>query len=203
MVTERDFVSPLLAALGDLAAWWQSENVPGLVIGGVAASLMGRPRLTRDVDGLVVIPDKDWPKFLSSSARFHFVPRIAKPLDFAQESRMLLLVHSKSHIPVDIALGILPFEEQAIQRAVHQEVGNFRLPLPTPEDLIIMKAVAGRPRDLSDIEGIVATHTKLDLPRIRSQVRQFATITERPEILDQLQKLLSSQRPARKKKRKR
>jgi len=72
MVTEQDFVSPLRAALGDLAAWWQSEKVPGIVIGGVAASLLGRPRLTRDVDGLVVIPDKDWPKFLSSSARFHF-----------------------------------------------------------------------------------------------------------------------------------
>ncbi len=203
MVTERDFVSPLLAALGDLAAWWQSENVPGLVIGGVAASLLGRPRLTGDVDGLVVIPDKDWPKFLSSSARFHFVPRIAKALDFAHESRMLLLVHSKSHIHVDIALGVLPFEEQAIQRAVLREVGDFRLPLPTPEDLIVMKAVAGRPRDLSDIEGILATHSKLDLPRIRRQVQQFAKITERPEMLDQLEKLLGGQRSARKKNRKR
>jgi hypothetical protein len=81
MVTEQDFVSPLLAALGDLAAWW-------LVIGGVAASLLGRPRLTGDVDGLVVIPDRDWPKFLSSSARFHFVPRIAKAVPiFSGRSR--------------------------------------------------------------------------------------------------------------------
>ena len=88
MVTEQDFVSPLLAALGDLAAWWHSENVPGLVIGGVAASLLGRPRLTGDVDGLVVIPDRDWPKFLSSSARFHFVPRIAKAVPiFSGRSR--------------------------------------------------------------------------------------------------------------------
>jgi hypothetical protein len=104
---------------------------------------------------------------------------------------------------VDIALGILPFEEQAIQRAVPREVGGFRLPLPTPEDLIVMKAVAGRPRDLSDIEGILATHTKLDLPRIRRQVQQFAKITDRPEMLEQLAKLLSGQRPARKKNRKR
>ncbi len=41
---------PLLDALRDLAAWLRTAKVPGLVMGGVAVSLLGRPRVTKDVD---------------------------------------------------------------------------------------------------------------------------------------------------------
>lgn len=41
---EAEPLVPLLAALRDLVAWWQAFDLPGTVIGGVAASLLGRPR---------------------------------------------------------------------------------------------------------------------------------------------------------------
>jgi hypothetical protein len=63
---------------------------------------------------------------------------------------------------VDISFGALPFEEEAIARAVEGKVGKIRLPLPTPEDLVIMKAVAHRPRDAVDIEAVLDAHPKLD-----------------------------------------
>ena len=47
-------LAPLLVVLRDLVAWLDAEKVPGVVIGGLAASLLGRPRLTRDVDALVL-----------------------------------------------------------------------------------------------------------------------------------------------------
>jgi len=40
----------LRQALSDLLRWLAETNVPGIIIGGVAASLLGHPRLTRDVD---------------------------------------------------------------------------------------------------------------------------------------------------------
>jgi hypothetical protein len=43
-------LAPLLAALEDLVGWFKGREVPGVVIGGVAASVLGRPRMTRDVD---------------------------------------------------------------------------------------------------------------------------------------------------------
>ena len=48
-MAERGLV-PLLAALRDWGAWLESERVEGIVIGGVAVSLLTRPRFTRDVD---------------------------------------------------------------------------------------------------------------------------------------------------------
>lgn len=49
MPEPRD-LTPLLAVLRDLVAWLEYGKVPGVVIGGLAASLLGRPRLTRDVE---------------------------------------------------------------------------------------------------------------------------------------------------------
>jgi hypothetical protein len=87
-------------------------------------------------------------------------------------------------------MGALPFEEHAIARKISKRLGRLTIPLPTPEDLIIMKAVAHRPRDLADIEGIVAGTAKLDLPHIRRWVREFAYAVGPHEIVSDLEKVL-------------
>ncbi len=76
-------------------------------------------------------------------------------------------------------------------RVTWVELGVVRVPLPPPEDLIIMKAVAHRPQDLDDIEAIIAAHPKLNLRRVRRWVREFATALSMPEILNDLEVLLS------------
>lgn len=59
-------LAPLLSVLLDLVTWFQSRNVRGLVIGGVAASLLGRPRVTHDVDALVLLKREKWEEFLAA-----------------------------------------------------------------------------------------------------------------------------------------
>lgn len=107
---------------------------------------------------------------------------------------MLLLRHESSNIDVDIALGALPFEEDAVRRKVSKRIGRLTLPLPAPEDLVIMKAVAHGPRDLADIEGILAASRNLDLRHIRHWVRQFASALGSPEIATDLERLLQQSR---------
>jgi hypothetical protein len=139
---------PLLAALRDLVGWLQDTPTPGMVIGGVAASLLGRPRITRDIDALVLLDESEWKAFLAKGVRFGFVPRLSDALTFARQARVLLVRHEASGIDLDIAFGTLPFEEEAVARTVWHDVGGVRIPLPLPEDLLIMKAVAHRPRDM-------------------------------------------------------
>ena len=185
---------PLFAALRDLSAWLEATQVPGAIIGGVAASLLGRPRLTRDVDAMVILDEGKWGEFLSAGKRLGFVPRLGDPLEFAQKARVLLVRHEASGIDVDVAIGGLPFEEETLARAARVEVGGIRLPLPTPEDLIVMKAVAHRPRDLIDVESLLDAYPKLDTRRILRLVREFSSALEKPEILRDLESLLSKRR---------
>ncbi len=76
-----------------------------------------------------------------------------------------------------------------IERAAIVKVGELELKVPTPEDLIITKAVAHRPKDASDIEAILSAHPHLDLHRVRFWVREFAVVLERPQLLEDLETL--------------
>ncbi len=194
MAADADPLAPLLAALGDLVAWLQAAQVPGVIIGGVAASLLGRPRITRDVDALVMLDEAEWMRFLTLGRRSGFEPRRPDAIEFAHEARILLVQHTPSGIDVDIVFGVLPFEEEAVAKAVWVDVAGVRLPLPTPEDLIIMKAVAHRPRDLGDIEAVLDAHPKLDTQRVRRWVREFSLALVMPDLLSDLEGILKKRK---------
>ena len=182
--------APFEQALADLVLWLDQISGRGLVIGGVAASLLGRPRLTQDIDLLVLIDESQWKEFLKVGLRFGFEPRISDALAFARKNRVLLMRHTKSGLDIDVSFGSLPFEEEALKRSSKVRVGDMSIPLPTPEDLIVMKAVAHRPKDLMDIEAILEANPKLDRKRVLKWVKAFAEAVEMPEILNDLEKLM-------------
>ena len=185
--------APLLAALGDLSAWLLTTGVSGAVIGG--RSLFVRPSAADARRGRHGASDEGkWPAFLATGEGLGFMPRLSDALVFARKARVLLVRHEPSGIDVDVAFGGLPFEEEAIARAKWVEVGGIRIPLPTTEDLIIMKAVAHRPRDISDIEALLDVHPKLDTRRIGRWVREFSVALDMPEILRDLKALLAKRR---------
>jgi hypothetical protein len=191
---EATDLTPLVAVLRDLVAWLKAGKVPGVVIGGLAASLLGRPRLTRDVDALVLVDQGYWADFMTAGTKHGFIPRRDDALAFAKETQVLLVRHQQSGIDVDIVFGSLPFEKEAVARATWVDIGGIQAPLPLPEDLIVMKAVAHRPQDLADIEAILAAHPKLNLRRVRRWVREFTAALEMPEILNDLEVLLSQRK---------
>ncbi len=175
-----------------LFAWFDSSKIRGLVIGGVALAFLGRPRLTKDIDVLALVGLDQLEYFLKSGKRFGFVPRISDPHSFARRNRVLLLKHKTTGVEIDISLGVLPFEEESFERSrvIHETGLSIRL--PTPEDLVIMKAVAHRPQDLADIETLLSVNSKIDIKRIRKWVREFSKVLEMPELLKDLEKLLKA-----------
>ena len=109
-------------------------------------------------------------------------PRISNAEEFARKSRVILLRHTPSNINIDISLGILPFEEEMVARGNVQSIAALSVRLPTPEDLIIMKAIAHRPKDLIDIQTIIDAHPDLDVSRIKHWVNSFAEVFETPTL---------------------
>jgi len=190
----RSIQPPTLAApLKDLMRWLVNERIPGAIIGGVAASIRGRPRLTDDVDAVILADDVGWERVVSSASPYGIVPRIDGVLDFAARSRVLLLRHEPSGVDLDVSLGALPFEREVIERSSIEKVGRLRLRLSSAEDVVIMKALARRPRDIADIEGILDVQRDLDLDRIRHYLREFSSLLEMPEIQEDFERLLRRQ----------
>jgi predicted nucleotidyltransferase len=183
-------ITPLLAPIQALQNLLSKFNDQGVIIGGVAASLLGTPRFTVDLDAVFLLSLHDIPGLIDEAAKQGIEPRISDPAGFAQKNRVLLLRHTASGTDIDLSLGFLPFEVEMVKRSKVVEIGSIKLRLPTPEDLIIMKAVAHRPKDLEDIQAVAASHSDLDKERIKYWVEQFGEALDLPELWKMISKLL-------------
>lgn len=156
----------------------------GLIIGGVAVSLLAKPRYTADIDALLLYETTDVARLVEHAATIGLVPRTSDPVGFAEETRVLPLQHTASQINIDISFGVMPFEEEAVERSMLYQTDDFTVRLPSIEDLIILKAVAHRPKDLIDVESLLQTHPNRDDARINRWVKEFADFLEAPELWD-------------------
>jgi predicted nucleotidyltransferase len=185
-------LEPFRETIESLQRLLQKYENRGVIIGGIAVGFLGKPRFTADVDMLYLLSIDDIPRFLEFAHEESIVPRIQNAKEFARKNRILLLKHSLTDTAIDISLGILPFEEEMVERGSMKSVANLSVRLPTPEDLIIMKAIAHRPKDLDDIKTIVEKHPILDVERIKQWVIAFAEALEQPELWGQIERLLKS-----------
>ena len=177
------FFEPLVSVLRLLARF----NERGVIIGGTAFSILGKARYTEDIDAMFLLSIRDIPRFLEAAKEEGIEPRIENAAKFARKSRVLLLKHSITNTNIDISLGVLPFEQEVVERSiVHQIDATLQIRLPTPEDLIILKAVAHRPKDLEDIRTLADKYPDLDTARIEGWVKSFAEVLEMPALWDDI-----------------
>jgi hypothetical protein len=162
----------------------------GVIIGGVAARLLGQPRLTVGLDVVILLSTDDLPELIKASRDNGMITRISDAETFARKNRVLLHQHQSSGINIDISLGILPFEFEMVERGQEFKLGDLQVRKPTPEDLSSMKALAHRPKDLEDIKAVAATHPNLDQERIRYWVDQCAAALDTPNLWNEIEKLL-------------
>ncbi len=185
-----DYLTPFLTPLQSLQNLLTEFHERGVIIGGIAASLLGAPRFTVDLDAVFLISLSDIPTLLQAASRQGIEPRIQDIEAFARKNRVLLLRHTASGTDIDLSLGMLPFEIEMVERSNLLEVGPIKLRLPAPEDLIILKAVAHREKDVADIRAIALSHPDIDKERIRFWVEQFGDALNLPGLWADIEKLL-------------
>lgn len=170
-----DAIAALTKALGEFGA-------PAMLIGGIAVIARGIPRHTDDVDGTIAAEGVELEELVQVLAKHDIEPRVPDAIQFAQQHQVLLLIHTPSKTEIELSLAWLPFEQEALARAEHLDIGPVRAPVATAEDLVIYKAVAWRERDKSDIEQLIQLHcAKIDFARVERIIGEFAAALEEPE----------------------
>lgn len=186
----------LALAARDILRFLAVHNVPACLIGGLAVQRWGEPRVTQDVD-LTVLAAFGQEAAVIDVLLSAYAARDPKARDFALEYRVLKL-RAPDGVPIDVSLGALPFEIEVLTRASPWRLSpKIELRVCSAEDLIVYKLVAGRPRDLLDVEGVVRLRWRdLDLRRVRFLTRQFAELLESPHLLQPFEDALRNVRRA-------
>ncbi len=183
-------LEPFRATIESLQRLLHKFNDRGVIIGGIAVGFLGKPRFTADVDAVFLLSTQDISQFLDFAQAENIFPRIQNAEEFARKNRVLLLKHNPTETDIDISLGILPFEEEMVARGSTKSIANLSIRLPTPEDLIIMKAIAHRSKDLEDIRTIADKNPNLDVQRIEEWVKAFGEVMEAPDLWGLIKPLL-------------
>lgn len=158
-------------------------------IGGLSVQRWGKPRVTADADiTLLTGLGGEGPFIDAILARYP--ARRPDARAFALYARVLL-VRSAEGIPFDIALAGFPYEEKVVARSspYHFQGGPI-LRTCSAEDLVVLKAIADRPRDWSDIESILVRQSRgIDRVYILEHLSPLCEFKEAPEIVARLEKL--------------
>lgn len=178
-----------LQALADVKEFLDRHGIKHMVIGGIANAVWGRPRATRDADFKILTGDFSIDQLVDLIG-CHFRYRISDPHSFAHRT-YVLPIYSSNGIDVDIILGFLPYEEQAIAISIPTEQQGFSFPVCTAEDLIIQKAISEREKDWEDIDGVLKRQgEKLNQEYIRRWLSVFAETLDKPQLLARYEELV-------------
>jgi len=136
-----------------------------LVVGGLAVNFHGVPRMTYDIDLMVLLEPKNILKLVTKITEWGYQPKIPiDPRDLADQAKRNSWIFEKGMKAINFYSEILPIGEIDIvidspvpyeelrSRAIRVELQDEKVPTVSIHDLIELKLRAGRKQDLADVE---------------------------------------------------
>jgi predicted nucleotidyltransferase len=156
-----------------IAVGLADAGLPYMVFGGQAVLLYGEPRLTRDIDVTLGVDPGQTAVVIEmvQSAGLRLLTEKAE--EFVRETLVLPAIEPESGIRIDFVFSLSQFERAAIERARPIDVDGVDVRFVSLEDLIVMKLLAGRPRDLEDVASVLRKNRGFDRSYVDKWLAEF------------------------------
>jgi hypothetical protein len=162
-----------------IAAALRAVQRPFAVVGGLAISVRGEPRFTRDVDVVVVAKDDaDMEMLVFGLANQGY--RTVALVEHESRARLSTVrLSAPGGLIVDLIAATCGIEREIVERAGPVKLGSAgELPVARAEELLAMKVLSmsdRRPLDRSDAVNLVLVNPSLDLEAVRSNVELISS----------------------------
>jgi len=172
------------------------KNIRHAFGGAIAQNYWGVVRATQDVDVLALIPATRSQEVVDALIAAGFRMRDARgaerPITVGEvresQRKYNLFAVWLGVVKVELFAPTLPLQHRILDRARPMPWRNRTVPVTTPEDLILIKMVFHRDKDLRDIRAMIATSgANLDRAYMSTQA---AGLLE-PDRREELQRLLA------------
>lgn len=154
-----------------------------VVIGGMAATLLGSPRTTVDVDVVIVLPSQEVERVVALCERHNLRPGPDAAARLEQ-GRPVKFVFSR-RFSVDIRLASFSLDTSAVRRAQEMSIFGHAIRVATPEDLIAYKLARWDPVDREDVRHVIRRlKNALDIGYLKEQIRTLMEEAQLPDLLE-------------------
>ena len=151
---------PLVRRLTELL---ERSRIPYMFVGGIAVTYWGLPRTTMDVDVAVALSQENVPKLARPLKRLKFDAHEHDMKLIARVGNIVQMHSPATPHRVDLWIPRTAFEQEALTRRRRVTLYGKATWLVAPEDLALMKLLAGREKDWPDAAGIMKRqHRQLD-----------------------------------------
>ncbi len=167
------------------------------LFGAQAVVAHGFPRTTGDVD-VTVVPADGNPRALAAAlVSAGLTLRVSDLDDFVERTAVIPFLHETTGLGLDVVLGASGLENDCIDRAVAVDIGDGTVPVIRVEDLIVLKILSGRPKDVEDVRSILRRrHRTLDLAHVRSLLVELEEALGQSDLVPELEHLLAQEERA-------
>jgi hypothetical protein len=179
-------MSALADTLRSLTAVFDARALGWFVFGAQAVCVRGAPRATQDVDVTLFVARGALPDLvqeLAANGLSHRYPEIAEQL---LESGAVLPLKHVSGMEVDLVCAGSGLEARALERATRVRIDGVDVPVAHATDLVVMKLLAGRGKDLDDARALLATGD-VDVSEARALLSQLEEALARRDLLPRLE----------------
>lgn len=177
------------ASVKKTISFLEKNKVDYFVLGGLAVGVIGEARFTADLDLDLFISKQEIGVFLNKIQKSKFKVDISEALKTVQTFGSFRFYVAS--LQVDVILASSPLESSALKRKKRLILFGKKMSFPSPEDLILLKLIPGRPKDLLDVESILIRHQgKLDLKYIRQWIQKICDEAEDFRISHQFDSLI-------------
>jgi hypothetical protein len=162
----------LVRVIADACLTFETRGLTFAIMGGIAVRAYGIPRATYDVDVVVAAPRTELPAlFAAIRERGYTVPEVYDS-GWVDTVAGMPLVKFRLYlqgrgIDIDVFLAESQFLKSVLSRRRREMVDDLGVWLVSPEDLILLKLIASRPRDIADVGDVLFTSGQLDEPYMR------------------------------------
>jgi hypothetical protein len=159
-------------------------GIPYCITGSVAASVYGEPRLTADIDLVVLIEPTDIPALRREfpDSDYYVPPEETLRLELARTRGMFNLIHHASQFKADIYVaGGDPLHVWALAHRRRIDLGGGGAWIAPPEYVILRKLEylhqGGSDKHVRDIRFVLAA-TEVDQPFLDSEIQRMGLTAE-------------------------
>ncbi|TET81507.1 MAG: hypothetical protein E3J43_00655 [Candidatus Heimdallarchaeota archaeon] len=142
-------IDPISESLKRLVKYFDENNIPYVVVGGVSVFVLGRSRMTMDVDIILDHTKLNREEFVNYLRKNNFDASLDDFIGFDEESHCTFF-YKTGMFRIDVKGIYSSLDQESIERAIVGIYNDIKLKISNPVDLILFKLKFGSEQDYED-----------------------------------------------------